>query len=315
MRKYYEHSFININMKLFFPFLEEKKRFYNASLRLINKLYIKKEDLQPFEIVISKDYLEGITLVGKPRESFTEVSGNFFEKLYNLKINLDKNKKISFSERKIIIDFVSKYAQPKMLGQEQTIIRHFSDNPNNSFFEEGDEIEWLFFPYVSKPQDKTLIDYFYAFRNMLRDFKETVDLIKDNQHFKPGGITSVFNFHLSQNRLYLNPNYGDKDFLGHSLCWISKTSLSLCYLELYSLIISKSKIKLCKYCNSLFVSEKSNRTRCDNCMKDFNLFRRIYYQKHIEIERERARLRMRKHRKLLKYRKKLHRKKLINSLK
>ncbi len=276
-------------MKLFFPYLDRSSGgFYRSYLRIIKKIHFTKSDLiNPFEIVVCKDFKTGETLLARPTFEKNKYTGRLYEKLLNLKISLNPDTPISKEDKDKIMSFVSLYGQPA--GNQQEISRSIKSDPNTSYFEDGDEINWLFCPYKSRPQDRTIVGYFEAFQNMLRDFVNSAEIVKSGKTFELGGLQTVFNNGLAGNHLILNPDYGK----GHYLSWENSTCLNLCYLELYGALLSGQTLKTCKYCNAIFESTKSNEVRCHNCRSE-NTYRKTYYQKNIQVEREKAKTRMAK---------------------
>lgn len=301
---------IKIKMKLFFPYPDRDSITDKATLRTVKKLDIAKSDfVNHLEIVVSKDFVIGETLLASPTGGRTNYTGRLYEKLLNLKISLNPDQPISPEDKDRIMDFVGSYAQPRSNSQEMSA--QIRADPNTSWDKDrGDEINWLFFPYTSKPQDRTRLGFFESFQNMYRDFIGCFEIIESRKTFGLGGLRTVFDNALAGNRLTLNPAYdippkevvtesGERITIKHtnehSIDWVSETSIDLCYLELYSLLISRQSIKICKYCNERFESSKSNEVRCRKCRVE-SVSRKMYYRKNIHMEREKARIRMAKKR-------------------
>ena len=254
---------------------------YKSHFRIINKLDIKPSDLKPHEIEISKDNVYGETLVGRPLFELTKYDGKLYEKL--IQLNLPHEGNLGSEEKNKIIKFISDYSSPYgpiKLGE-------YMSDPI------GKEINWVFIPYEINFH-RTEGDFYRIFRNMYVDFVETVEIIKSGSLELLNSYHGNFNDGLKGNYLYL-PKYNN----GYRITWFSNTCLDLCYLELYELIISNQKIKNCKYCNQIFESSKSNEVRCNNC-KNPAVYRKLYYYRNPEKEREKARERMRKIRKGIK---------------
>ncbi len=285
-------------MSIFYPLEKTIGGFCNpCSLRIIPKLDITISDLKPMEVVISKDYQMRETLVGKPLSTGkTRYEGKLYLQILKLKISKDFSKDISSKEKGEIIDFVSNYGRPYGIEEASA---HMRSDPNISYFGNGDKINWVFMNFISAPQDHHRVSYFYEFRAMYVDFLDIYEIIKsgnlhridqykDSTNFEK--YRGVFNNALSESQLYLQ----SMDEV-YKTTWISKSCISQCYLELYDLIMTNQKIKVCKYCGSDFESSKSNEVRCNNCRQKF-IYRKMYYQKNIQTEREKAKSRMAKKR-------------------
>lgn len=272
-------------MSILYPFTNSKGGFcVPSSLRLIQKLDIIAIDLKPTEVVISKDYVSGETLVGSSLSGGkTRYTGRLYEKLINLKLPLDFSRVLNSEEKQMILDFVSKFGRP--FGIE-TASANMRSDPNKSFFGDGDKINWVFMHYVSFPQDWHRMDFFSQFRTMYHDFTNMYQLVKLGDYKQLDRYYFVFNNGLRESHLQI-PYYEE----GIKTRWISDSCLAQCYLELYELIISHQTIKVCKYCGNDFESSKSNETCCFNCRKP-DLYRKLYYEKNRLLEQQKAKQRM-----------------------
>lgn len=248
---------------------------FKTKLRLVSTLNPK---LKNGEILISKDYNSNESLVGKPEfDELTKYEGKLYEKL--LQLDLPENEKLNNIHKKQIIEFVSSYGCP--IGPI---------NIESRIVSEGAKINWVFIPYTinTKQGEGT---FFNDFRNMYIDFIDTVEsVISENQEIL-SSFEGTFNIGLQGNYLSLR-NKDDKT----PFEWISETCLNLCYLELYTLLISKQKLKVCKYCKETFESSKNNELRCDKCKKP-DVYRRAYYFNNHDKEKDKAKKRMRLFRK------------------
>lgn len=273
---------------MFFPYPDVTEGdTHTADLRIIKKLDIKPSDLGSMECVISKNQALGETLIGRPKLVINKYKGNLFEHLINLDISENVEDYVSQPDKEKIMEFVSKFSVP--YPNRQDVTGQFRDDPNISFMSNGDEINWVFIPYTSKPQ-VVQVGFFEMFQIQYLEVRRIAKKIKEN-NLDAMEIEGVFNNYLSGNNLYLN-SLDKQDF---KINWRSKTCLNLCYLELYSLLLSKQLIKTCKYCLRDFKTAKGNVLVCSNC-KDTNEPRKKYYYDHQQEEKEKAKLRMRKNR-------------------
>lgn len=241
---------------------------FKSQLRIVNKLDIEESDLENGEIIISKDYANNELLLGKPTFEITKYEGRMYEKL--IQLNLKHEGTLSFEEKSRIIQFVSQFGAP--LGPIGLASQNFN---------------WVFIPYEIDLR-RGEGEFFSSFRNLYVDFKDTIEIIKSGDLHLLNRYQGSFNNGLQGNRLYLPPFE-----TGYSIKWINDTCLNLCYLELYELLLSNQKIKVCKYCNSLFESSKSNEVRCKNC-KNPAIFRKLYHLRNLTSERLKAKERMRR---------------------
>jgi hypothetical protein len=283
-------------MKLFFPY-PSSEGGYTATIkmRLISEADLATHPIETaaHEVVISKDYQTGEILLASHIGGKKHYEGRMYEKLIQLDISQNVDEDLTAADKTNILDFVSQFSCP--LPTPLNLWINMRSDPFKSKREEGDEINWLFIPYESKPLDQSRVSFFYDFRNAYNDFLNCFEAVKNNDSGKLKRYEGVFNMHLKNSHLYLTRNGGK----AYSISWISNTCLDLCYLELYSLLISNQSIKVCKYCSSYFESSKSNELRCKECKKP-EIYRTIYYEKNKPTEQLKARERMKKLRKLQK---------------
>lgn len=275
-------------MNISLPSSRKKGGFtHGINLRIINKLDIQPEDLINEEVVISKDYITNETLIGRPLGLKVRYEGYLYEKFLNLNLDRNVRKDISTEEKQKIMDFISKYAIPYYSPME--LISIFRENINNSDYESRDEISWLFIPYVSKPQDRNSVSFFYIFRNAYINFQDAVKIATNKNYKNLEYLEGVFNNMLKGNYPQIDIQQLKKGEYG--LKWISQTSLQQCYFELFNFILSRQTLKECKYCGNKFEGSKSNVVRCADCRKP-SIYRKQYYEKHKVEERRKARVRM-----------------------
>jgi hypothetical protein len=278
-------------MKLFFPYPNiNKNQTYMATLRIINSLDIKKSDLLPSEVIVSKNYATQETLVAKHEFDTFVYNGRLYEKLINLEISTDLSIPTSREDKIKIMNFVGKYSIP------YPNVHNISSNTRKSINKSdstADVINWLFVPFSSLPQNHNSINFFEFFRECYAEFKSIISLLKSGGDLRKSPLQLIFNNYLFGNNLYLNP----LDDPNYKTTWRSNSSLHLCYLELYATIMAKQKIKTCKYCHKDFEASKGNMTMCIQCRID-NASRKKNYYDNIIVEREKARERMKRLRNL-----------------
>lgn len=254
---------------------------YKSRFRLLPTLEVKPSYLKPLEIIISKDFTTGETLLGRPiLNRTTKYNGRLYEKL--LTLNLPREGRLNNQTKIQVLDFISMYGSP--LGGPISLQGQLIGS-------DGEEINWAFIPYEI---NLNYGEFFSTFRNMYVDFVDTVEIIQSGNLDLLNNFRGTFDLGLEGNKLVLPP-YPLNDF-NRLPKWISYTCLNLCYLELYELLSSNQKIKSCKYCGNLFESSKSNELRCNNC-KNTSVYRKMYYARNLFSERESARNRMKKYRK------------------
>lgn len=283
-------------MKLFFPYPSSEGGYTSTiTMRLISEADLAMHPINTakLEVVVSKDYQTGEILLASPFGNRNHFEGRMYEKFIQLSISQNIEEDLTSIDKIKIINFVSQYSRPSSTPQSLWI--NMRSDPFKSYREEGDEINWLFIPYESKPHDQSRVSFFYDFRNAYSDFLNCFEAVKNSDSGKLKRYEGVFNMHLKNSHLYLTRNGGK----AYSISWISNTCLDLCYLELYSLLISNQSIKVCKYCNKYFESNKSNELRCQEC-KNPAIYRKTYYERNRSIEQLKARTRMKKFRKLQK---------------
>lgn len=246
---------------------------FKTKLRLISTLNPK---LRSREIIISKDYISKETLVGKPAFELTKYEGKLYEKL--LQLNLSRDGVLNKADKRQIINFVNTYGCP--VGPI---------NMEAMFVSKDVDINWVFVPYTINTEQGQGT-FFNHFRNIYTDFIDTVDAIISNNPIMLKSFEGSFNLGLQGNYLSLR-NKDDKT----PYRWISNTCFNLCYLELYNLLISQQKLKVCKYCRNIFESSKSNEIRCDECKK-LDVYRRARYYLNHEKEKLQSKIRMRRYR-------------------
>lgn len=253
---------------------------FKSQFRILKTHNIKASDLQPLEIVLSNDYTNGETLIGRPLlDKMTKYEGRLYEKLLTLKLPHDGN--LNREEKEKILEFISNYGTP--VGGPVSLQGQIT-NP------QGEEINWAFIPYTIDLKQGGA-NFFSTFRNMYVDFVETVEIIRSGKFELLNNYKGTFDIGLEGNKLVL-PHYPLNE-MNRLPKWISNTCLNLCYLELYELLSSSQQIKTCKYCGALFESSKGNELRCNNCKKQ-SVYRKSYYTRNIERERESAKERMRR---------------------
>lgn len=263
----------------------------SVKLEVLKRLDIKESDISlNGKFVVYKDYVLKEMLISSIPGPEEKHSGRLYQQLLKLDLPIDKTKDLLDSEKQRIMDFVGKFAIPS--DSYQNMIGLFRNKPDRSLSEGGDSISWLFIPYKSKPQEKSIsyFDLFHdAYLNVLKIYKAIksgdIDLLE-----RYGG---VFDTYLKGNNLRF---FRDKNGPVR-LKFTSQTSLNLCYLELYDLLLSGQKIKECKYCRIDFESSKGNELRCSDCKLNTSIYRKLYYEKHIEREHLTSRERAKKNRK------------------
>jgi hypothetical protein len=253
---------------------------FKSEFRIIKSLDVNPSELKPLEIIIDIDYSTGETLVGRPLlNKTTKYEGRLYEKLLTLKLPHDGA--LNEEEKEKILKFVSNYGSPignSVSLQGQLINSH------------GAEINWAFILYTIDLEQGGA-NFFSSFRNMYVDFVGAVEIIKSGKLELLNNYKGTFDIGLEGNKLIL-PSYPLNE-INRLPKWISNTSLNLCYLELYELLSSNQQIKTCKYCGTLFESSKSNELRCNNC-KNPSVYRKLYYTRNNEEEKEKAKNRMKK---------------------
>lgn len=253
---------------------------FKSQLRVIKSPIVKTSGLKPLEVVISKDYTNGETLVGRPiLNKITKYEGRLYEKLLALQLPYDG--RLNNEEKEKILKFVGDYGTP--VGASISLQGQLTNS-------HGAEINWAFIPYTID-LNQGGASFFSSFRNMYVDLAETVEIIRSEKFTLLNNYKGTFDIGLEGNRLIL-PHYPLNE-MNRLPKWISNTCLNLCYLELYELLSSSQQIKSCKYCGTLFESSKGNELRCNDCKKQ-DIYRRTYYTRNIEKERKSARNRMRK---------------------
>lgn len=269
------------------PFKLDDRRhytFYHSELRVINKLALTKQDLNEFETVISKNFIENKTLVGKITGRFGKVEGCLYKKLLELKLPEPSTQNLSTEDENLILEFVQKYSIP--VGSTQEMDAYFIRNNNDT---DMFSVNWLFIPYETNLSISSN-DFFRLFWFKWYDFKRAYEAIKSNDDEK------IFQFHnvINNNLRDAYPTLGFRSNLDNSYHPImeTRTSLGLCYLELYNLLIEQQQIKTCPYCNNDFETTKLNRRICDSC-KSKNEYKKRYYRSHPD-QKVKSRLRMHK---------------------
>ena len=137
---------------------------FKSQFRILKTHSIKASDLRPLEIVLSNDYMNGETLVGRPLlDKMTKYEGRLYEKLLALKLPPDGN--LSREEKEKILKFVSDYGTP--VGTPVSLQGQITDP-------QGEEINWVFIPYTIDLEQGGA-NFFSTFRNMYVDFVETLE--------------------------------------------------------------------------------------------------------------------------------------------
>lgn len=251
---------------------------YKSQFRLLPTLEVKASELKPLEIIISKDFTIGETLLGRPiLNRTTKYNGKLYEKL--LALNLPRDGRLNNKTKLQLLDFISMYGTP--LGGPISLQGQLTGS-------DGEEINWAFIPYEINLKNG---EFFSTFRNIYSDFVDTVEIIQSGNLDLLNNFRGTFDLGLEGNKLVLPP-YPLNDF-NRLPKWISYTCLNLCYLELYELLSSNQSIKTCKYCGNFYESSKRNELRCNNC-KNPTIYRKLYYARNSEKERQTARERMKK---------------------
>jgi len=276
---------MKMNLFLALP-LDDVTEYHQSLVRTIPSIHIRKQMLENGEVIISKNYEKNETLVANPNSNKTLVRGYLYPEL--LKLNLDLGDAITQLDKEKIINFVQKYSIPSKSKKKLQVC--FRKNQNNSDYKKGDKVNWLFLDYFSKPQDNN-IDYFEFFKWNYSDFIKIHEAIKNEDYQKLNKYRETIDKFLEGNSL----QYVYSKEKGVGIKWVSSTCLNRCYLELYSILLTKQKIKVCKYCGSEFTSSKENRLRCFEC-QDSVVFSRKYRLLYPEKTRKKAKERMRKNR-------------------
>lgn len=259
--------------------------YRQISMRIIKDFKDQKIPQINGDVVICKNNSNEI-LVANPNGKKTVFKGYLFLEL--VKLNLSDQDNVSDEDKIKIINFVSKYGIPYSEKRNQEAC--FRKDALSSLYEDGDKINWLFVNYNSKPQDIGSSNFFDYFKWNYQEFLSIYKLIeKEDYQEISNKYAYLFDKCLNGNTFKFVYN---KNGVVEGK-WLSKTCLDRCYLELYSVILTKQKIKTCKYCGSEFTSQKENRLRCDNCQNPI-VGSKKYREKNKDECNRKARERMRK---------------------
>lgn len=264
----------------------EEINYRQISMRVIKDFKDQKIPLINGDVVICKDNSNNEILVANPNGKKTVFKGYLFLEL--AKLNLSDQDNVSDEDKIKIINFVSKYGIPYCEKRNQEAC--FRKDALSSLYEDGDKINWLFINYNSKPQNIGSSNFFDYFKWNYQEFLNIYRLLEKEDYKEISDkYESLFNKCLGGNifKFFYNKENAVEGK------WISRTSLDRCYLELYSVILTKQKIKTCKYCGSKFISQKENRLRCYDC-QDPIVGSKRYREKNKEECNRKARERMRK---------------------